>query len=223
MQGSAGGVLCEDEAEGQELLCFDSVGDEASVSQGGVELCVARLGVAAVGVDELVGAGEFRDLLKVLSAVEAAFLVAFTGWPFAFAACRAEADSVFVDAMTARDGQHVVPAEHLDPTSLQSFDRHRDRLCSVGVVDFLRDTSVGGPQFVGAATAVQGFLELRFVSFVLFIDDEAAVAGDGVPVHTPDGSVVKDSLAPGGRGYDVDDALDGHGCFSAGVEVGCIS
>jgi len=38
VQCAAGRVLGEDEAEGQELLGLDPVGDEASVPQGGVEL-----------------------------------------------------------------------------------------------------------------------------------------------------------------------------------------
>ena len=86
--------LCEDEAEGRQLLRFDSVGDEAPVPQGGIESCVARLGVAAVGVGQLTGAGGFRDLLQVLGAVEARSSSAFAGWPPASAAGCADGDSV---------------------------------------------------------------------------------------------------------------------------------
>ncbi len=49
MGGAACGVLGEGEAEGEEFLGLDAVGDEASVPQGGAELGVGGLGVAAVG------------------------------------------------------------------------------------------------------------------------------------------------------------------------------
>lgn len=144
VQCAARGVLGEDETEGQELLGFDSVGDEASVPQGGVELRVARLGVAPVGVDELMSAGEFRYLLEVLGTMEAAFLVTFTGWSFTFSACRPDGDSVFVEAVAAGNGQKVIPAERPGSASLQSFDRYRDEFRgAVRVMDSLRDTPAG--------------------------------------------------------------------------------
>jgi hypothetical protein len=59
----------------------------------------------------LVGSGEFGDVLEVLGAVEAAFVVAFAGWSFAGAARGPDADPVFVLAVTAGNGQDVVPAE----------------------------------------------------------------------------------------------------------------
>ncbi|KUO18827.1 hypothetical protein AQJ91_23490 [Streptomyces dysideae] len=68
---------------------------------------MARLGVASVGVDELMSAGEFRYLLEVLGTMEAAFLVTLTGWPFAFSACRPDGGSVLVEAVAAGNGQKV--------------------------------------------------------------------------------------------------------------------
>ncbi|WP_128375151.1 hypothetical protein [Streptomyces cavernae] len=114
---------------------------------------MARLGVASVGVDELMGAGELWYLLQVLGTVEAAFLVTFAAWPLALSACRPDSDPVFVEAVAAGNGQEVVPAERLDSASLQSLDGNGEEFRgAVGIVDFLRDASVGRPQLVDAAT-----------------------------------------------------------------------
>ncbi|MEV4786597.1 hypothetical protein AB0K53_14295 [Streptomyces tuirus] len=95
----------------EELLGLYAVGDQTPVPERCVELGVAGFGVAPVGVDELMGTGEFRDLLEVLGAVEAAFLVAFTGRALTFPACRPNGDSVLVASSSARYLEDVVPAE----------------------------------------------------------------------------------------------------------------
>ncbi|KUO18828.1 hypothetical protein AQJ91_23495 [Streptomyces dysideae] len=64
---------------------------------------------------------------------------------------------------------------------------------------------------------------MRFVPFVLFVYDEAAVPGDGVPVYAAECAVVEDSHAARSRGHDVDDALDGDGGLSARVKVGYVA
>ncbi|MEU0443563.1 hypothetical protein ABZ202_28170 [Streptomyces sp. NPDC006186] len=62
-----------------------------------------------------------------------------------------------------------------------------------------------------------------FVSFVLFVDDETAVPGYGVAVYAAEGTVVEHAHAAGGRGHDVEDAVDGDGGLSAGMLVGHVA
>jgi hypothetical protein len=71
---------------------------------------VTRLGVAAVGVDKLVSAGELGDLLKVLGAVESAFLVAFAGRAFTGTAGGGDGEAVGMGPAAAGDFQDVVSA-----------------------------------------------------------------------------------------------------------------
>ncbi|NUH41282.1 hypothetical protein HUF15_31860 [Streptomyces samsunensis] len=62
--------MSESEAQDEDSLAFEAVGDHALVPQASVELAVNGLGVASVGVDQLVGEGLFGDLLGGFGAME---------------------------------------------------------------------------------------------------------------------------------------------------------
>ncbi|MFD8622784.1 hypothetical protein ACFV4E_02640 [Streptomyces hygroscopicus] len=76
---------------------------------------------------------------------------------------------------------------------------------------------------MNAASWPERLVELRFVSFVLFVDYEAAAPGDGVSVGAPEGAVVEDAHASGGSAHNVEDAVDGDGGFPTWVLMGHVA
>ncbi|MDO0930471.1 hypothetical protein QQY66_01680 [Streptomyces sp. DG2A-72] len=78
MDAVAGGAPGEGEAQDEDLLPAEAVGDHTDVPQALIELVADGLRVTAVGVDELVGERGFGVLLKVLGPMEAALDVAWS-------------------------------------------------------------------------------------------------------------------------------------------------
>ncbi|MEU6502647.1 hypothetical protein ABZ895_24175 [Streptomyces californicus] len=154
------GVLSQDEAEHEDLLAFETVGDHASVPHALVELVVEGLSVAAVGVDELVGESGFGDLLKILGAMEVSLGVAGKAFasvgvvlgPIGRGAGNAYGDSVPVGAVAAGDVQKVVPAALVNTFAVfEPSDGDREQVGgSVVEGNAFGDTPLVAPQVVAA-------------------------------------------------------------------------
>lgn len=156
-----GGVLGEGEGEYEDALAFDSVGDHPAVPEALVELVVDGLGVAAVGVEQLMGEGGLGDLLEVFGAVESAFGVA--GFPEAgfgvslgpvvFGCRDAYGDAVFVGSVMAVDVQQVVPgAFFFSFAVLEPEDVDREQFAGAVVEEgAFGNAALVAPQVVPAA------------------------------------------------------------------------
>ncbi|MFE2127249.1 hypothetical protein [Streptomyces amritsarensis] len=193
----AGGVLGEGEAQDEQLLAFDAVGDHAAVPEAEVELAVDRLGVGAVRLDELVGQGVLRDLLEVLGAVEATLAVALQ-WPAAVYTPQcavlggggdADGDAIVVCPVPAGDPQTVVPAALGAAGPVLEFD-DGDGFEDAGTVveaDAFGDASVVAPQLVAAPACLDLLVEHRGERPMLLVDGEEAKARESVAVDAPEG------------------------------------